>query len=47
MAIWDRHAPLGILIFKVLTARRLCKSFGVKGLTPALEWVVIIMQRPL
>jgi hypothetical protein len=23
---------LGILIFKGLTARRLCKSFGVKGL---------------
>jgi hypothetical protein len=24
---------LGILIFKGLTARRLCKSFGVKGLS--------------
>jgi hypothetical protein len=35
-AISDRHAPLifllGILIFKVLTARRRYKSFGVKGL---------------
>jgi hypothetical protein len=27
------HILLGILIFKGLTARRLCKSFGVKGLT--------------
>jgi hypothetical protein len=24
---------MGILIFKGLTARRLCKSFGVKGLS--------------
>jgi hypothetical protein len=28
---------LGILIFKGLTARRLYKSFGVKGLTPELN----------
>jgi hypothetical protein len=27
-----KHIFLGILIFKWLTARRLCKSFGVKGL---------------
>jgi hypothetical protein len=27
------HILLGILIFKGLTARRLYKSFGVKGLT--------------
>jgi hypothetical protein len=26
---------LGILIFKVLTARRLYKSFGFKGLNPS------------
>jgi hypothetical protein len=28
---------LGILIFKGLTARRLYKSFGVKGLMPVLS----------
>jgi hypothetical protein len=31
-----RYFP-GILIFKWLTARRLYKSFGVKGLTPELN----------
>jgi hypothetical protein len=29
------HVFTGILIFKGLTARRLCKSFGVKGLNRA------------
>jgi hypothetical protein len=28
---------LGILIFKGLTARRLYKSFGVKGLMPSVQ----------
>jgi hypothetical protein len=29
---FSRIFLLGILVFKWLTARRLCKSFGVKGL---------------
>jgi hypothetical protein len=32
------HIFTGILIFKVLTARRLYKSFGVKELNPAMPW---------
>jgi hypothetical protein len=34
---------LGILIFKGLTAQRLYKSFGVKGLTFGSKWLHIIM----
>jgi hypothetical protein len=36
------HILLGILFFKGLTARRLFKSFGVKGLTSGV--VVLIRQ---
>jgi hypothetical protein len=32
------HILLGILIFKGLTGRRLCKSFGVKGLINMEVW---------
>jgi hypothetical protein len=34
---FSRIFLLGIFIFKWLTARRLYKSFGVKGLTPSQE----------
>jgi hypothetical protein len=33
--LFFKHIFTGILIFKVLTARRLYKSFGVKGLSTA------------
>jgi hypothetical protein len=33
LLVFSRIFLLGILIFKGLTARRLYKSFGVKGLT--------------
>jgi hypothetical protein len=33
------HSFTGILIFKGLTARRLCKSFGVKGLKKQFHFV--------
>jgi hypothetical protein len=35
------HILLGILIFKVLIARCLYKSFGVKGLTNTIIYVVM------
>jgi hypothetical protein len=41
---------LGILIFKGLTARRLCKSFGVKGLIVIFErgivWYTVLSFDP-
>jgi hypothetical protein len=35
---FSRIFLLGILIFKGLTARRLYKSFGVKGLKLSISW---------
>jgi hypothetical protein len=43
---FSRIFLLGILMFKGLTARRLCKSFGVKGLIHVAQhrgkWMVVL-----
>jgi hypothetical protein len=39
------HFFTGILIFKGFTARRLCKSFGVKGLIAALTALFAVRRR--
>jgi hypothetical protein len=43
---FSRIFLMGILIFKELTARRLYKSLGVKGLTSALDGVGLSRKLP-
>jgi hypothetical protein len=43
---FSRILLLGILIFKGLTARRLCKSFGVKGVNMILVFSALMGYCP-